>query len=271
MVIQGSDVDYAVSFAYNRYTVASYRSALTPLVGMEFTRESVQRYVNGWHSLARSTIAVRKSALNKLVLAMSAIGKCDRGVLDGVIYPEGRPPQMRGKIENDDLRKLFGSVATTEERLLLTVLLDTGLRIGSLVELRFKDLLSESFRMRVKMGKTIEIYPTDSCSMLAARLAEEGDMEQDDYVFQAKVGGKGYTRLLSRVLEKIADRAGVKVTAHQFRHTFITNISERHDIVIAQELAGHSNISTTRRYVHPARERLMVAARTSGLSSTFGG
>jgi site-specific recombinase XerD len=43
---------------------------------------------------------------------------------------------------------------------------------------------------------------------------------------------------------------GIDATAHQLRHWFATNVyAAGHDIRVTQELLGHSNPSTTSRYV----------------------
>ena len=67
---------------------------------------------------------------------------------------------------------------------------------------------------------------------------------------------------IRRVLERAVRRAkfSKRITPHSLRHTFITQaLHSGADIKTVQALAGHSNISTTSRYLHTTDE-LMEAA-----------
>lgn len=58
-------------------------------------------------------------------------------------------------------------------------------------------------------------------------------------------------------LELIHKVTGKKFATHDFRRALVTNIYEAtQDIVLAQQIAGHSGIETTRRYVKNDRRRL---------------
>lgn len=63
------------------------------------------------------------------------------------------------------------------------------------------------------------------------------------------------------------DRPGL--TPHAMRHAAITLWAQAGNLADAQQLAGHADIATTARYVHPASERLrqvaaLAAARAAG-------
>jgi integrase len=68
----------------------------------------------------------------------------------------------------------------------------------------------------------------------------------------ATAGRLGYGRLGGDALAAVK-RAGLKkITFRMFRHTIATRLLRNGaDIVTVKEIMGHSNISTTLRYVHP--------------------
>lgn len=56
-----------------------------------------------------------------------------------------------------------------------------------------------------------------------------------------------------------------EVTPHTLRHTFCTGLLEADvDLKTVQELAGHQNLATTQRYLHPSNERKMNAVEKLG-------
>jgi site-specific recombinase XerD len=58
------------------------------------------------------------------------------------------------------------------------------------------------------------------------------------------------------------------MTVHKLRHTFISTLYNETnvDIVQLQELAGHSNIVTTKRYIHTKKEKLFEAVNNNPLN-----
>ena len=56
------------------------------------------------------------------------------------------------------------------------------------------------------------------------------------------------------------DELGRKVTAHSFRHTYATLMSEAigHNAFVLKELLGHRQISMTKRYCHPTAPALIL-------------
>lgn len=70
-------------------------------------------------------------------------------------------------------------------------------------------------------------------------------------------------------LKAICQRAGVdpdKIRVHDLRHYFVTKIyGTTHNLALAQELARHANIQTTRRYTHLSDQEL-----NNGYSEVFG-
>jgi len=67
---------------------------------------------------------------------------------------------------------------------------------------------------------------------------------------------------IRRVIERAVRLAKIskRITPHSLRHSFITqSLHAGADIKTVQALAGHSNISTTSRYLHTTEERMEKA------------
>lgn len=55
------------------------------------------------------------------------------------------------------------------------------------------------------------------------------------------------------MITRVGAQAGVELSAHVLRHTFVTNLVRAgHDVVLVAELAGHRRLDTTRRYSLPS-------------------
>ena len=154
-MIQNDDVDFAVGFVYNRHTRRVYGSALRPLVGRALTKDTVRDYVATWIGLAQNTIVVRRAALAHFVKVMAEYHKCDASLLAGMVYPQGAPEKRRTAITDEEVASLFQAATNTSDRMLLSLLLETGLRLSNIGQIKFCDALGESFHLTVKRDKQL--------------------------------------------------------------------------------------------------------------------
>lgn len=69
----------------------------------------------------------------------------------------------------------------------------------------------------------------------------------------------GYASFESQ-LRELGRRAGVRVTAHMFRHALAQALVDTAGLKVAQEVLGHANISTTARTYCRVDEAAMVQA-----------
>ncbi len=112
----------------------------------------------------------------------------------------------------------------------------------------------------VRSGKG-DAYREVPLNALVRRLLEEWlDVRREI------AGGGGVTAfLLSRTgtpltkrsvdlaVRRVAGRAGLEISAHVLRHSFVTGLVRAgHDLVLIAELAGHRRLETTRRYSLPS-------------------
>jgi len=90
--------------------------------------------------------------------------------------------------------------------------------------------------------------------------------EADSYVFVYTRGPSTGRRVqrnnIWRDLQVIRQRAGVgECSMHDLRKSYCTNLAEHVPMDVVQELAGHSDIRTTRQYYVKVRSELVDKAR----------
>ncbi len=194
---------------------------------------------------------------------------------------------------------MMSAPACLRDKLLVTVLALTGLRIGQALGLRRSDLhLMENSRavgctvpgphlhvvrrednenQAVSKRRRELVVPVHPMVVgVYAAYCEERDRvpaaARSDFVFVNLAGGEvGRAMTDGRAREVVAAlgrRAGIErvVTPHQFRHGLGTELVEAgRSLDEVQMILGHARVETTRRYVRTSRERLRAAVESVAL------
>ncbi|MDA3061693.1 MULTISPECIES: tyrosine-type recombinase/integrase [unclassified Campylobacter] len=187
----------------------------------------------------------------------------NRGVKLPEFLSEDEISKFIGAINSADFKKF-----THRNRLILKVIIYTGIRVGEAINLRRKDISEDGdlyvLRIRGKGNKYRVV-------MIKKRLIQ-GDLDaletnfanKDDYVFTNKKGSALTQAYISRIVEKLLLSVGIrkkKNGAHMLRHTFATMLYKREkDLVLVQEALGHASLNTSRIYTHFDNEKLRLAA-----------
>jgi integrase/recombinase XerC len=166
------------------------------------------------------------------------------------------------------------------DRALLELLYASGLRVGELVGLDWRDLdlsarvvrvLGKGGKERmVPFGREAEralrawLGEWETVRFGAAGAATAGDGRDGEPVFLNHRGGRLSDRSVRRVVDRAVEAAAVAagVHPHTLRHTFATHLLEGGaDLRAIQELLGHASLATTQRYTHVDIERLLGVYR----------
>ncbi|MCF6201820.1 MAG: tyrosine-type recombinase/integrase [Hydrogenimonas sp.] len=154
-------------------------------------------------------------------------------------------------------------------RLLIKLILFTGIRVSEALNLKTKDLIPDNGVYLIKVvgkGNKARVVMIKE-SHINEYLKEWSECRNcvDDYLFCNKKGVPLTQAYVSRVVEKILMKAGIrkeKNGAHMLRHTFATMLYlKKRDLVLVQEALGHASLDTSRIYTHFDKERLKEAAR----------
>jgi integrase len=140
----------------------------------------------------------------------------------------------------------------------------TGLRIGELGALRWRDIdRGEGFLTVSRAFSAGEETSTKSRRSrvvpLAAQAREELErlrtrqhfLSREDFVFCRPDGGPLDRSAVRTRFVRAQEAAGVRVRRfHDLRHTFGSLAIRRFDLVAVKEMMGHSKLTTTERYLH---------------------
>ena len=151
-------------------------------------------------------------------------------------------------------------------RLLLKIIIYTGIRVGEALGLKVKDIMldgefyilqvrGKGNKPRVVMLKAQKIA-TDLSFWLNSRPVEI----ENDLLFCNAKGKKLTQAYVSRCVEQVLLTNGIrkeKNGAHMLRHSFATLLYQKsQDLVLVQEALGHANLNTSRIYTHFDKQKL---------------
>lgn len=144
--------------------------------------------------------------------------------------------------------------------------LQTGMRIGEIVKLQFRDLsIQERIGfVRVVDGKGIRErkVPLNATVRRALSAYFKGTpFQPDDLVFTTKRGKPATVRGLQFVVQTLGKKAHIKrvnLTAHILRHTFAMNFLQVNQgkLLELASLLGHESLNTTAIYTRASEESL---------------
>ncbi len=185
------------------------------------------------------------------------------GGLEEVKTPK-RSKSLPKSLNEDEVKKLIHALNDKEDdspykkafklrnKLILTLLYSTGLRVSELVTLETDtvDLDERTIRIRGKGEKDRIVLFDENTRLLMENYLSKSSLE-GDYLFVNRSGTHLTPRYIQMMIKEYAEAAGIrkKVTPHILRHSFATHLLKNGvDIRAIQQLLGHSNLSTTQIY-----------------------
>ncbi|MHA1651727.1 MAG: site-specific tyrosine recombinase/integron integrase [Candidatus Helarchaeota archaeon] len=171
-------------------------------------------------------------------------------------------------MDNEEYKRFLQAAETLREKLLLRVLLATGMRVSEVEALDIGHIDQTNYTVKVVKGKgkkqrIIDIDPT-TIELMNRYIKEErgkpSNPEDHDALFLNSRGGRLSKRTIQRIVKKCREKAGIekKITPHKCRHTTGRLLLEGGmDIRVIQEEFGHKSLSTTEIYTKVTNEHRM--------------
>ena len=158
----------------------------------------------------------------------------------------------------------FSDNTSYRNRLILKIIIYTGIRVSEILNLKIKDIFKEDnvYLLQIKgKGNKPRVVMIKS-SIIENDLKHWLDMRvcNSDLLVCNQKGERLTQAYVSRTVENILISAGIrkeKNGAHMLRHSFATLLyAKHHDLILVQEALGHADINTSRIYTHFDKERL---------------
>jgi integrase/recombinase XerC len=182
-------------------------------------------------------------------------------------------------LQEDEVRQLLefslspspdeSTPASIRDRAIFETLYSSGLRVGELVGLDWRDIDEELGMVMVRAGKGNKdrLVPLGEPALDALKkwkTAMPVAWEHDGPVITNLRGGRLTTRSVEMILQRRIAAAGLTagVTPHGLRHSFATHmLGNGADLRSIQEMLGHASLATTQRYTHVSVNHLKEVYR----------
>lgn len=167
-------------------------------------------------------------------------------------------------LTDEQVRAMVKAAKTKDEKLMIKVAFHTGFRAEALTRIKLSDIRQDedgTWRIHT-VGKGDKHHsvaiPDDMKSSIDYYIDNRNS--KSDYLF-ISMRGKGKPMTPQAVwlrFKRIGKDSGLsdeetrKLHPHTARKTLGTKIAQKHGMLVAQKILGHSDISTTKRYINMA-------------------
>lgn len=233
-------------------------------VGTEYLRDFLDR---NWQDAAPATRANRLAAIHSLFKWALSEGIIAFDPSAPIKPPRRRQVKERSAYPQDVLHAVVAAQENLRDQCCLQLLGRMGLRKNELRLLKVGDvdLIRNLITVHGK-GGVVSVLPLELDSLrrdLYLHIQAEGRGPREYLLYprsdrERPMDSASVHRWFKRCLEN----AGLPttMTLHELRHTALDNLyRETGNIVMAQMLARHTNVSTTQTYLHPTRRDLADA------------
>jgi len=152
------------------------------------------------------------------------------------------------------------------DKAILEILYASGLRVSEVCTLGIYNVDDQFVRVMGK-GRKERLVPVGSEALTAidhylTRFRSQYDSEHNQKLFLNKKGNSIDRVAIWKMIKEYAKTAGItkNISPHTLRHSFATHLLDNGaDLRVIQEMLGHASISSTDRYTHISRARLVSA------------
>lgn len=231
----------------------------------------LDQWVQSLTDRSPSTVKARLAAANHLINWL------------GQKWPEHLTRPKSGKklprtLTSRELSLVRDAASCSEDPLadlVVTIILETGLRVSELCDLKLSDIDMEDHSAIVIDGKggkdRLVLFTEATLGRIAAwSPVRESRNPVCDNLLVMPSGTHLLPRGVQRLMDKIAKEAGIpngRLSPHVLRHNFATGLLERGaDLVSIQRLLGHASIATTRVYLEISDQTLREVYRRAQMN-----
>lgn len=160
-------------------------------------------------------------------------------------------------IPKEDFIKIFNGEKNLKSKCWLLLAFCSGLRASEVVTLRIENINAKEHKLKVLGKRNKERYtvlPDIVIKYLRLYCKYNHITKKSGYLFKGNKGREhGSTKHPTHFFEHLSKKYNLPrtITFHSLRHSFATYfLLNGGDLIKLQTMLGHSNLNTTRRYIH---------------------
>ena len=161
-------------------------------------------------------------------------------------------------------------ITSQRNKTMIQLLLNTGLRLSEMTNLKWNDIDLMTRQVKVVEGKVLKDrilwLDEETLTMLGKwKQRQFKEWGRSDLVFTTRTLHSLDGKAVRSMIKTYSDKAGIKkhITTHSLRHTFASDLlRDTKNIRIVQKALGHADISSTQIYTHIVDEELEEALKS---------
>lgn len=233
----------------------------------KITKETIRLYFlkQKNNNISNRTLGRYYSSLNSFFIYSIEHEYIDVNPLKFIDYPK-YTKKIPEYIYDSQLEKLLNEKTSENveielrNKLIIHLLLDTGVRVSELVNIKVHDIDVEERIIKVfgKGSKERFVFFTSKTKeLLINYLIKRKEKAITDNLLINYKGEKLTERSVQKIIKLVGEKIGLDIHPHLLRHTFATDLLNKGaDIRMIQELLGHENLDTTQIYTHVSNSRV---------------
>ncbi len=256
----------------SNFTIIAYKKDLEQFVGFlsskdlndirDVKKADIDAFINKLLSdnYSKKSASRKLNSIRTFFRFLKNNGVIDQNPSLDVSHPKyiQMPPRIFSKMEYRAIRDVAKEEARTYA--MVEILLQTGVRIGELTNIRLADVKDEALHIRaygktpareVPLNKAVKKAIND---YLKAR--ENGEKKDDDFLFITRTGKPLLIRNVRQIITRCFREVGIEnATVNDFRNTFIAHqLINGYSIDYIAKLVGHRRLSSTERFLNLVKE-----------------
>ena len=161
-------------------------------------------------------------------------------------------------------------ITSQRNKTMIQLLLNTGLRLSEMTNLKWNDIDLMTGQAKVVEGKGLKdriLWLDENTLTMLGKWKQRQFKEwgRSDLVFTTRTLHSLDGKAVRSMIKTYSDKAGIKkhITTHSLRHTFASDLlRDTKNIRIVQKALGHADISSTQIYTHIVDEELEEALKS---------
>lgn len=267
--------DYLISY-HPHFAEKSKNDLLITDLKM-ITAIDINRFISKYaEKHAETTVARKRASLSSFFAYFCGIRQLDYNPISGATKVKIHENENLVYLNNEEQKKIVATVThgtgldknkaiyhdryQKRDTALLSLLLDTGMRVSELHGIDIKDLDLEECSVIVlrKGGKIEKVYFSDYvCNLISDYLEEKQDKFRfngsEEPLFTTLQGNRLSVRAIEVLIKKYAKASlpskANKLSPHKMRSTFAMDLyGATYDLLLVQKRMGHKNITATNIY-----------------------
>ena len=201
--------------------------------------------------------------LNNFFTYLKNSGECEKNYMDMISVPKRKDDHVeRIRMTEDDFNKILQCQTSRNPFLwyrnnaMLLIFMTTGIRRSAMASINISDIDFDNDTLSViDKGDKIHTYKLPQKAMAAVykwlRIRKSHIKEDTDALFISLQGNRiNPMDIYSAIKKHTYDALGIELSPHKLRAGFITIMYEHtHDIEKVRRVVGHSNTTTTQKYI----------------------